>query len=43
MGSTIELFVENNYKQLKVLLLNDNFDKKIGDSIKLRYDMEYIE
>ncbi len=43
MGSTIELFVENNYKQLKVLLLNDNFDKKIGDRIKLRYDMEYIE
>ena len=43
MGSTIELFVENASKKLKVLLLNDNFDKKIGDPIKLIYQMEQIK
>lgn len=42
MGSTIEIFVANKDKELKVLLLNDNFDKKIGDTIKLTYDMEQI-
>lgn len=42
MGSTIEIFVANRDKELKVLLLNDNFDKKIGDTIKLTYDMEQI-
>lgn len=43
MGSTIELFVENKNKKLKVLLLNDDFDKKIGDPIKLIYQMEQIK
>ena len=43
MGSTIELFVENANKKLKVLLLNDDFDKKIGDPIKLIYQMEQIK
>lgn len=42
MGSTIEIFVANRNRELKVLLLNDNFDKKIGDTIKLTYDMEQI-
>lgn len=42
MGSTIEIFVANRDKELKVLLLNDNFDKKIGDTIKLTYVMEQI-
>ena len=43
MGSTIEVFLANNNKNLKLLLLNDNFDKKIGDKIKLDYDMEQIK
>lgn len=43
MGSTIELFVENKNNKLKVLLLNDDFDKKIGDPIKLIYQMEQIK
>lgn len=43
MGSTIEVFLANNNKSLKLLLLNDNFDKKIGDKIKLDYDMEQIK
>ena len=29
MGSTIEIFVANDKNTLKVLLLNDNFDKNI--------------
>ena len=43
MGSTIEIFVANDKNTLKVLLLNDNFDKNIGDHIKLTYDKEYIK
>lgn len=43
MGSTIEIFVANRDKRLKALLLNDNFDRKIGDTIKLTYDMEQIK
>lgn len=43
MGSTIEIFVANGKNTLKVLLLNDNFDKNIGDHIKLTYDKEYIK
>ena len=43
MGSTIEIFVANDKNTLKILLLNDNFDKNIGDHIKLTYDKEYIK
>ena len=43
MGSTIEIFVANRDKRLKALLLNENFDRKIGDTIKLTYDMEQIK
>ena len=43
MGSTIEIFVANRDKRLKALLLNDNFDRKVGDTIKLTYDMEQIK
>lgn len=43
MGSTIEIFVANDKNTLKVLLLNDNFDKNIGDHIKLTYDKEHIK
>ncbi|WP_394018647.1 ABC transporter ATP-binding protein [Anaerococcus cruorum] len=43
MGSIIEILVANGDKKLKVLLLNDNFDRKIGDTIKLTYDMEQIK
>lgn len=43
MGSTIELFVSNDDKKMKVLLLNDKFDKNIRDTIKLNYDMEQVK
>ena len=43
LGSTIEVFVKNKDKKMKVLLLNDGFDKKIGDTIKLEYHMEDIQ
>ena len=42
MGNTIELYVSNERKNLKVLILNNNFNKRIGDTIKLNYDMEKI-
>ncbi|WP_297282194.1 ABC transporter ATP-binding protein [uncultured Anaerococcus sp.] len=42
MGHTIELYVSNERKNLKVLILNNNFNKRIGDTIKLNYDMEKI-
>lgn len=42
MGSTIELLVSNEVNNLRVLVINNNFDKKIGESIKLKYKMEKI-
>lgn len=42
MGNIIELYISNERKNLKLLILNNNFNKKIGDSIKVNYDLEKI-
>lgn len=42
-GETIELDIENNENKLEMLILNDNADYKIGDKIKVKYEMEDID
>ena len=42
-GETIELDIENNENKLEMLILNDDVDYKIGDKIKVKYEMEDID
>lgn len=42
-GETIELDIENNEHKLEMLILNDDVDYKIGDKIKVKYEMEDID
>lgn len=42
-GETIELNIENNENKLEMLILNDDVDYKIGDKIKVKYEMEDID
>ena len=42
-GETIELDIENNENKLEMLILNDDADYKIGDKIKVKYEMEDID
>lgn len=42
-GETIELDIENDEHKLEMLILNDNADYKIGEKIKVKYEMEDID
>ena len=42
-GETIELDIENDEHKLEMLILNDDVDYKIGDKIKVKYEMEDID
>lgn len=42
-GETIELDIENDAHKLEMLILNDNADYKIGEKIKVKYEMEDID
>ncbi len=42
VGSFVELYLSNDLRKLKMLTLNNNFDKKIGDKVKVSYEMEKI-
>lgn len=42
-GETIELDIENDENKLEMLILNDDVDYKIGDKIKVKYEMEDID
>lgn len=42
-GETIELDIENDEHKLEMLILNDNADYKIGENIKVKYEMEDID
>lgn len=42
-GETIELDIKNDEHKLEMLILNDDVDYKIGDKIKVKYEMEDID
>lgn len=42
-GETIELDIENDEHKLEMLILNDDADYKIGENIKVKYEMEDID
>lgn len=42
-GETIELDIENDEHKLEMLILNDDVDYKIGENIKVKYEMEDID
>lgn len=42
-GETIELDIINDTHKLEMLILNDNKDYKIGEKIKVNYEMEKID
>jgi iron(III) transport system ATP-binding protein len=42
-GETIELDIENDEHKLEMLILNDDVDYKIGEKIKVKYEMEDLD
>ena len=42
-GETIELDIENDEHKLEMLILNDNADYKLGDKIRVKYEMEDLD
>lgn len=42
VGSFVEIYLSNDLRKLKMLTLNNNFDKKIGEKVKVSYEMEKI-
>lgn len=42
VGSFVEIYLSNDLRKLKMLTLNNNFDKKTGEKVKVSYEMEKI-
>ena len=42
VGRFVEIYLSNDLQKLKMLTLNNNFNKKIGDKVKVSYEMEKI-
>lgn len=42
IGSFVEIYLSNDLRKLKMLTLNNNFDKKTGEKVKVSYEMEKI-